>query len=118
MPVINPEPGKATSPGLERDLAEIAAESQTETTVGTPAQDLSHAAQVEQLKADMIEPPEIPYSPASDLVSRALKAYSATSGEPSTASGLRLVPEFVEFRKQVIAAFKHMGLDTNKFFGV
>lgn len=27
-------------------------------------------------------------------------------------------PDLRDFRKQVIAAFKHLGLDTNKFFGV
>jgi hypothetical protein len=52
------------------------------------------------------EPPDTPYLETAELISKLLKEKaSRDSGE-----------SFAEFKKQVIAAFRHLGLDVKKFF--
>lgn len=58
--------------------------------------------------ASIDEAPETPFSPESELLSEALKITAAAPRDP----------DVKVLKAQVIAAFKHLGLDTRKFFGV
>jgi hypothetical protein len=60
-----------------------------------------------EVLAELAGPPDTPFLPGADLISEALKIAERNRKT-----------EFNVFRDQVIAAFKHLGLDTRKFFGV
>lgn len=60
-----------------------------------------------EVKVSEAEPPDTPYSPTAELISKALQNYAAPRD-----------PDLKKFKEQVIKAFKELGLDTNKFFGV
>lgn len=71
---------------------------------GVPNLNVADPRTAEAIRAEQtgkLEVPETKYSPEAELISQALKMGRADD----------------EFRKRVIAAFKHLGLDTNKFFG-
>lgn len=55
-----------------------------------------------------LEPMDTVHSPAADLISKLLKERAADM----------VRTEFLAFKDQVIRAFKHLGLDTRKHFGV
>lgn len=85
---------RVSSPGLDADLRDAGLET-TETEVSQPEF-------VEGLGETILS-----------------SVWNAPVGEKVIKTGLvPRDPDLVKFREQVISAFRHLGLDTNKFFGV
>lgn len=75
---------------------------------GTPAPEIVEQPNDQSIPDDNIgntlEPPDTVYSPSAELISSLLKERAKSL-------------ELDEFRIQVIAAFRHLGLDVRKHFG-
>lgn len=94
---------------IETLIAQVASSVSNTQTAGAPqTADAQRAGQVGSIELE----PETPFSPEAELLSEGLKASAAGL------IGLTRDPDLRVFKGQVVAAFKHLGLDTRKFFGV
>ena len=113
---------------LEDETRKVEREEQIETLIAQVASNTSAASTAKtvwdtpegqaaidravETAAEELTAPETPFSPEAELLSEGLKASAAGL------IGLTRDPDLRVFKGQVVAAFKHLGLDTRKFFGV
>lgn len=119
--------------GLRRERLRLEQESHTETNLVAPIQD--QVKTLVPVEADKVryQVPEnetgeyqLPGHVGDTIQVQTLTPGETPTAEPSLAEVAAMIlakraprdPDLAEFKDQVIRAFRHLGLDTRKFFGV